>query len=63
MSAVGGILLSCPTCDLVPAKIKDTVNHNLRNKEDYRDIRARIDKYKDSVIVDGIRLWNECLMM
>ena len=45
--------------DLIPSKIYAIAEHNVRNKEDIKDTHAATDKYKDSAIVDGVRLWNE----
>ena len=44
--------------NLIPNRARDIVDHNLRNKEDFRNNRPRTDKYKHSIFMDGIRLWN-----
>ena len=44
--------------DLIPNRVRDIVDHNLRNKDDFRNNRRRTEKYKHSIFMDGIRLWN-----
>ena len=44
--------------DLIRNRVRDTVDHNLRNKDDLRNNRPRTEKYKHSIFMDGIRLWN-----
>ena len=45
--------------DLISARVRDTVNHNLRNKADLRPNRCRTEKFKHSTFVDGVRLWTD----
>ena len=35
------------------------INHNLRNSSDLRNIHARTEKFRNSVIVKGIKMWND----
>ena len=44
--------------DLIPNRVRNIVDHNLRNKDDFRNNRPRTEKYKHSIFMDGIRLWN-----
>ena len=44
--------------NLIPNCVRDIVDHNLRNKDDFRNNRPRTEKYKHSIFMDGIRLWN-----
>ena len=39
-------------------RVRDIVDHNLRNKDDFRNSRLMTEKYKHSIFMDGIRLWN-----
>ena len=44
--------------NLILNRVRDIVDHNLRNKDDFRNNRPRTEKYKHSIFMDGIRLWN-----
>ena len=44
--------------NLIPNRARDIVDHNLPNKDDFSNNRLRTEKYKHSIFMDGIRLWN-----
>ena len=44
--------------NLIPNRVRDIVDHNLRNKDDFGNNRPRTEQYKHSIFMDGIRLWN-----
>jgi len=44
--------------ELLPDKISDTVECDVRNRDYFRTAYARTTKFQNSVINDGVRLWN-----
>ena len=38
--------------NLIPNRVRDIVDHNLRNKDDFRNNRPRTEKYKHSIFMD-----------
>ena len=45
--------------NLIPTRVRDTVNHNLRNKADLRSNRCKTEKFKHCTFMDSVRLWNK----
>jgi len=45
--------------ELLPDKISNTVEHDIRNRDDFRTAYARTTKFKNSIINDSVRLWND----
>ena len=43
---------------VIPNHVRDIVDHNLRNKDDFRNTRRRTEKCKHSIFMEGILLWN-----
>ena len=43
---IGGPSMSSTWSDLIPNHVRDIVDHNLRNKDDFRNNRPRTEKYK-----------------
>ena len=46
---------------MIADRICDTVEHNLKNRNDFRNMYAKTEKFENSVNVDSVKVcsWNE----
>ena len=44
--------------NLIPPKVGECSNYGLRDKDNFKHIKARTEKYRKSILPDSIRQWN-----
>jgi len=46
-------------CDILPQVFKDSVDYDLRNRDDFRYLDAKTEKHKNSLFPSIVKMWNE----
>ena len=46
-------------CDILPPIIQDSVDHDLRNKENFRYLDAKTERHKNNLFPSIVQMWNK----